>query len=573
MTAFSASPEQQTVIGADLVGQQVLACAGSGKTSTSVRRLVEIRRRLGDSRGYVALLSYSNIAVDTFRREFEELKAELPGLSNRVFIATVDSFVTSHILLPHASRVMGCGRRPYLVHGHEPFLKGFTVYNGTYSVGIEHLRVLMGDTGDLLFEDASGYGVPRVIDPSHAEAAIQKLGKSGAFTHELGRYWALMTLAKTDGLHRVLARRYPYILVDEAQDVGTMHGTLLSVLQETGSKVSLIGDPNQAIFDFANAHGSYLRNFDPGSDGLKHTLTENWRSAQPIVDLANSISGTSASSARPLPSRRHGAYLIRYKETGLDDLLPTFSAILDSAGYSQDDAAVLCRGTDLVERLGGAGDETGQGATDRFARAAICRDRHGDIADAFAFAVDGVVRVLANPPSTLRSNVVDGSSDPIPKVLRRLVWRFLKSNANGIPAATRKAKTDWLPALKKNLEGLLAEIDKECHLAMLPSWTHNVTARQLSDAPLWKQELIETDTPRYPVKTVHQAKGESIGAVLYVAKSKDIKNLLLGPVGEEGRIGYVAITRARDLLILAIPDGISGVSVAELQAKGFAIWS
>ena len=397
MTAFSTSPEQQAVIGADLVGQRVLACAGSGKTSTSVRRLVEIRRRLGDSRGYVALLSYSNIAVDTFRRELEELKAELPGLSSRVFIATVDSFVTSHILLPHASRVMGCGGRPYLVHGHEPFLKGFTVYNGTYGVGIEHLRVLMSNAGDFLFEGASGYGVPQVIDPIHAESAIQKLGKTGAFTHELGRYWALRTLAEADGLHRVLARRYPFILVDEAQDVGTMHGTLLSVLQAKGAIVSLVGDPNQAIFDFANADGSYLRDFDPGSDGLKHTLTQNWRSTQPIVDLANAISGTSASSARTFPSRKHGAYFIRYNEAGLENLLPTFSAILNASEYSHDDAAVLCRGNDLVEQLRGAGDETGQGATDRFARAAICRDRHGDIADAFAFAVDGVVKVLAAP--------------------------------------------------------------------------------------------------------------------------------------------------------------------------------
>ena len=82
-----------------------------------------------------------------------------------------------------------------------------------------------------------------------------------------------------------------------------MHGTLLSVLQAKGAIVSLVGDPNQAIFDFANADGSYLRDFDPGSDGLKHTLTQNWRSTQPIVDLANAISGTSASSARTFPSR------------------------------------------------------------------------------------------------------------------------------------------------------------------------------------------------------------------------------------------------------------------------------
>jgi hypothetical protein len=60
--------------------------------------------------------------------------------------------------------------------------------------------------------------------------------------------------------------------------------------------------------------------------------------------------------------------------------------------------------------------------------------------------------------------------------------------------------------------------------------------------------------------------------VLHVANTRDVNNLLAGPVGEEGRIGYVAVTRARDLLILAIPANVPEATVGALEGKGFVIW-
>lgn len=93
--SFVATSEQGDIIDAPLGPQCVIACAGSGKTSTAVRRLVSIRQRLGYTRGYVALLSYSNTAVDTFRSQYTELAATGEPCANRVHIATVDSFITN----------------------------------------------------------------------------------------------------------------------------------------------------------------------------------------------------------------------------------------------------------------------------------------------------------------------------------------------------------------------------------------------------------------------------------------------------------------------------------------------
>jgi hypothetical protein len=571
-TPFVASPEQLAVIEAGLVGQRVIACAGSGKTATSVRRLAEVRRQMGASRQYVALLSYSNVAVDTFRREYAALAKGRPGLSSRVLVCTVDSFVTSHILSTHSSATMGCTRQPFLVHGHEPFLKGFTFFNGTYGENIDKLTVSFSQQGDWMFHNNAIRGNPVEVPEAVALAAIRKLGKTGAYTHELGRYWSIETLAADDRLHKILAYRYPHILVDEAQDISNVHGVLLSILMDAGATVSLIGDPNQAIYEFANADGSFLGNFEPGAGGLKRTLSQNRRSIKPIVDVANNICGASFTTTRQPPTRKHGAYLVTYKDAEIDKLLPTFAEILQSSGYSHDASAVLCRGRDTVPRIAGACDQTGQGATEKFARAAICRDRKGDIAEAFEFAVDGVLRVLSSPPPSLRSAVINGAADTSARELRRLVWAFLRSPTGGIPSAKSKAKDEWHPALKNNLEALLTDISEQCGLSCLPTWKKNVTTRGLGDAPLWEQDLLATSIPLPPIKTVHQAKGESIDAVMYVLKSRDVKNVLAGPIHEEGRIGYVGLTRARDLLIVAVLDTTALPVIAQLKSKGLDVW-
>ncbi len=56
---------------------------------------------------------------------------------------------------------------------------------------------------------------------------------------------------------------------------------------------------------------------------------------------------------------------------------------------------------------------------------------------------------------------------------------------------------------------------------------------------------------------------------MYVASREHVKALLNGTATEVGRIGYVAVTRARNLFVLAIPDNCLGEFEDELVAMGF----
>jgi superfamily I DNA/RNA helicase len=564
--------EQLAIIADELDSQCIIACAGSGKTATAVRRMLEIRRRLENHRGYVALLSYSNVAVDTFRKEYALLEKRTPGISNRVLISTVDSFITTHILLPHAAREMRCKGRPFLVRGTEPFLNGFKVYNGKHNVGIEHLRVSINEKGSFTYSEASFPPKPNAVEEKNAEKTIHRLGEIGAYTHELARYWSLRTLIQDERLLEILACRYPYVLIDEAQDIGSIHALMLSILQGAGSKLSLIGDPNQAIYEFADADGSFLKSFEKESGITAKSITQNRRSVREIVIVANSVCSYNSEHIRTAPERKHGAYYLTYDDDKLDALVDTFASILGDNGYSKANSAILCRGNPLVERISGGADETGQAATDKFACATIYRDRQRDISTAFEFFIVGVLKLLAKPPATLRKDILNNSANGEAKILRRLLWIFLKGGDTGLPDAALLGKSKWHPLLKKRLPSLLGEIECSSSLRRSDKWVYSLTTKDLTDAPLWQRDIATEDTSGIRIQTVHKVKGESIDAVLFIAKKAELKSLLTGTSSEEGRIGYVAITRARDLFLLAVPTTTSKAQVAELESKGFEAW-
>ena len=82
-------------------------------------------------------------------------------------------------------------------------------------------------------------------------------------------------------------------------------------------------------------------------------------------------------------------------------------------------------------------------------------------------------------------------------------------------------------------------------------------------------DLDIKDNRRIRVDTVHQVKGESIDAVLYIPSKKHLKELLTDVSTENGRIDYVAITRAKNMLWIAIPYNSEKDLAPSLISHGF----
>lgn len=564
------SPEQETIVGLPLGPICVSACAGSGKTRTAVHRLYRMRQSLSDKCGIVALLSFSNVAVNTFRRDYFALTRvkAVAARPSAVEIETMDGFLTANILRPHAYKVMGCNRTPFLVGGAEPFLKGFKVFGGARSHDIGNLDAYLKD-GVFEFKCDEGYAsIP--IPSSNALNAIGKLGAVGAYTHSLGRYWAVRTLKQNPYLLRALARRYPHILIDEAQDIGPEHQFLLEMLIGSGIQLSLIGDPHQGIYEFSGADGQFLRAYGAQDGVSPQKLTINYRSVPIIVEVANKLSGRSDAADRTPPLNMNGAYYIPYKKAEKDKLLAAYKSMLASAGVDAKDAIILCRSSNWVEEWRGGGEAQGQGIVRTFVEATIKRDKLGQFNEAFDKACRGIVGLLADQHGDLVAVLKRGLPRVTAAPLRRVIWSFVRDADRGLPSGKLLGKSQWHPLLKARLQALLHQLEAEFSLTPSDSFGQKLANKALLDAPIIElPDLVSGHGDPVHVSTVHQVKGESIGAVMYVADRGQIRNMLDGTRTEVGRIGYVAVTRARNLFVVAAPESCVEDFETEFVACGF----
>jgi DNA helicase II / ATP-dependent DNA helicase PcrA len=80
--------------------------------------------------------------------------------------------------------------------------------------------------------------------------------------------------------------RFQYLIVDEFQDTSAVQHQVLALLTQDGfANVSVVGDPKQSIYGWRDALIENLIDF-PGDE---HRLLTNYRSVQPILDLATHV--------------------------------------------------------------------------------------------------------------------------------------------------------------------------------------------------------------------------------------------------------------------------------------------
>lgn len=559
------SPEQQAIVDLPLSPIAVTACAGSGKTKTAVHRLAAMRKR-HDGPGLIALLSFSNVAVDTFRKEYAALLRSLSMIerSSAVEIDTVDGFITTNVLRPHGHRVMKCTRAPYLVDGREGFLKRFTVFDGKISRPSAEIAVECDGAG---FRYTIGRNAAKLV-ANRAETSLAKLASIGAYTHSAGRYWVLRVLREKPFVLRALAHRYPHILVDEAQDIGPEHQAVLELLISAGSQVSLIGDPHQGIYEFARANGAFLKEYGTRDSISAYSLTVNYRSFPGIVSVANNLTHRKDTANRKSAVDRAVAYYMPFKVAARADTLASFRSLLGVAGIEITKGVVLCRSADWTAEWSGEMDGQGVGVVRCLADAAISRDLKRDFHQAFTQTCVALTGLLATKHGSLSSQLLRPADNAMHR-LRRLIWSFVRDPAIGLPSSNLVADAAWHPLLLARTQTLISTIVTEFGFEAADNLGQRLAKKKLEARPLVERRGLADDVEvTFRTSTVHKVKGESLDAVLYVAKKPHVRALLDGTGTEDGRIGYVALTRARDLFVLAVPETCLPEFEPELQAAG-----
>jgi DNA helicase II / ATP-dependent DNA helicase PcrA len=138
----------------------------------------------------------------------------------------------------------------------------------------------------------------RVADEGEQAAARAEAGEDAERYRKLLRAANLVDLAELVAVPLALLEddpdlvdryqaRWPWIFVDEYQDVDTEQYRLLRLLAPPDGNLCAIGDPDQSIYSFRGADvGFFLRFGEDFTDARMVRLTRNYRSSPPIIAAA-----------------------------------------------------------------------------------------------------------------------------------------------------------------------------------------------------------------------------------------------------------------------------------------------
>jgi DNA helicase-2/ATP-dependent DNA helicase PcrA len=104
--------------------------------------------------------------------------------------------------------------------------------------------------------------------------------------------WVIAAFKENKNLLSDYQERFQYILVDEYQDTSGTQNEIVKLLIDFWDKpnVFVVGDDDQSIYRFQGANVENMENFAKSYEGLlKIVLTNNYRSAKPILDVSKSL--------------------------------------------------------------------------------------------------------------------------------------------------------------------------------------------------------------------------------------------------------------------------------------------
>jgi superfamily I DNA/RNA helicase len=548
--------QQKDAIFAEELEFLLRASPGSGKTWTSCRRFIWRGANWSHAAGGLALLSFTNAAI----REFHEATIEVGRrdlLSDPNFVGTFDAFVERFILSPFGHLIIGSSKRPKLFIAPRPGdwnnkkLIVWTELKGGKKRQVPAWEIIpYPDDGKVAFRASITFGGNKLQFAVHNP--VNELLRLGFYTHAQRVFWACRLLFDRPHIAELIARRFPEIIVDEAQDTNVWLLILLNFLREKGTKIALIGDPDQCIYEFSMADATSLPALREKWKIPEKPLSQSFRCNNQIAAAVRNIGGNSSFAGCGDGKNEHRRpIVIREPAQGFAHSIAEFQRALERAGIDEAASAILCRAHQQLESIRGEVNYTNlQGQTKDLAQASFFRDCRKDYKRAFQI-VESSVRSMAED-SDIWERVDEYPESDESQQVKLAIWRFVKAQS-GLPAVSLSG-SEWISQLRQSLGKLLTELG----IKNVPNLGQKIRKTGLDDSQLGLP-LFTAQTLFPPIRqeTIHQVKGESIDAVLVLGSTKFfnavVDSVSGGESSEERRVAYVAMTRARHLLAVGLP--------------------
>jgi DNA helicase II / ATP-dependent DNA helicase PcrA len=285
----------------------IIAGAGSGKTNTLAHRVAHLIVSGADPRRMM-LLTFSRRAAAEMQRRVERITAKVLGERAGVMTDALAWSGTFHAvgarLLREYAPEIGL-ETAFTIHDREDSADLMNLVR--YDLGFSKMekRFPMKGTCLAIYSRAVNAETPlaEVLGTSFPwcaewEAELRRLfaayveakQKQNVLDYDdLLLYWAqMMTEA---AIADDLGSRFDHVLVDEYQDTNRLQASILLNLKPTGRGLTVVGDDAQSIYSFRAATVrnilDFPHHFTPNAALI--TLTQNYRSTQPILAAANAV--------------------------------------------------------------------------------------------------------------------------------------------------------------------------------------------------------------------------------------------------------------------------------------------
>ncbi|UCD38495.1 MAG: ATP-dependent helicase, partial [Fidelibacterota bacterium] len=319
------TPQQHQAETHPLAPLMILAGAGTGKTTTLIRRIAHLIEHENIPPDQILALTFSEKAADELRERIEKvtdqsINSPVSHGDQRITAATFHAFCYQVVLefQPdfRARRLMTDGDILFLLREHyhqlddlqsatfrrEPVtaIKAFKVFFDRLRdelIQPEQFPALIARTRERLLRetDEQWEETCRQIEDHCYVFPLYQQWKAAEGLVDYGdmvyQCWHLME-SQPDAL-RTLQERYRTVVVDEFQDNNYALNMVVGRLAEKHHSITVVGDDDQCIYSFRGASAYNIRDFrqryrrTPGYAEI--VLDENHRSSQPILDLANEV--------------------------------------------------------------------------------------------------------------------------------------------------------------------------------------------------------------------------------------------------------------------------------------------
>lgn len=578
----------------------ISAGPGAGKTHILVEHISNVVTKgkycLGTN-GKIACITYTNIAVETINKR-------LSDTADRVDVCTIHSFLFKNVVKPYLWILKDGPKYEIKQIGDiEPWeTRAPNDLFKQWARGSRGLNLLQIDANKrinalqalkTIYWTLSEDRKEELIVPKNHQWALVKDAKEqdkliawksllyskGYMSYDDILYFAWRIYRQTSALIRFISKKYPFIFVDEFQDTTPFQAELIDALKTEGnSTVLVIGDSHQSIFGFAGAKKERFDNYQNNADINPVIVNDNWRSSQKIVFFLNRIrqDGIDQKPTSANKSKDFHAPVILLKGSA-KDTKSKFFKLCDKYGILNDNKSrvILCRYENIKNynyswtKLFKFDEYAMEDPWDKFAdnyRSNMFQRlieaqqfyKKGDLINAHK-RIESGIRALRKQTSKGLPPYLPRGQEKRALYTKTLLW--LNNNL----ADEERTVADFYNSFIEWTKKLFAIGNKR-----VGEWRK---AYKYNEMPI--EQLVSTHCDKElgdEIQTIHKAKGTEYDAVLAVIPNKiqtkrGIDCWLLNPEDdEESRLGYVACSRAKKLLCLAV-ENLEDGDIKKLQNK------